>query len=44
MMERDGAEMRVRTNKIKNAAEECAGAAGSSCLVIDMLAVHMMSL
>jgi hypothetical protein len=36
--------MRARADELKNAAEECAGAAGSSCLAIGKLAVHMMSL
>jgi len=40
----DGAEMRARAGELKKAAEECTGKGGSSCLAIDKLVTHMMSL
>ena len=40
----DGAEMRTRAGELKKAAAECTGEGGSSCLAIDKLITHMMSL
>jgi len=44
MTGKDGAEMRARAGELKKAAEECTGKGGSSCLAIDKLVTHMMSL
>jgi UDP:flavonoid glycosyltransferase YjiC (YdhE family) len=40
----DGVEMRTRAGELKKAAAECTGEGGSSCLAIDKLITHMMSL
>ncbi|PAN44235.1 hypothetical protein PAHAL_9G027100 [Panicum hallii] len=40
----DGAEMRARAGELKKAAEECTSKGGSSCLAIDKLVAHMLSL
>ncbi|KAG0513903.1 hypothetical protein BDA96_10G143200 [Sorghum bicolor] len=40
----DGAEMRTRAGELKKAAAECTVEGGSSCLAIDKLITHMMSL
>ncbi|CAN6322140.1 unnamed protein product [Urochloa humidicola] len=44
MTEEDGARMRARAGELKKAAEDCVGRGGSSCLAIDRLITHMMSL
>ncbi|CAL4919881.1 unnamed protein product [Urochloa decumbens] len=44
MIDKDGAEMRARAVELKKAAEECSRTGGSSCLAIDKLITHMMSL
>ncbi|TVU44352.1 hypothetical protein EJB05_03788, partial [Eragrostis curvula] len=44
MTETDGDEMRARAGELKKAAVECTGKAGSSCLAIDKLVTHIMSL
>jgi hypothetical protein len=44
MTSRDGAEMRARAGELRKAAAECTGKGGSSCLAIDKLVQHIMSL
>ncbi|RCV40157.1 hypothetical protein SEVIR_9G000201v4 [Setaria viridis] len=44
MTESDGAGMRTRAGELKKASAECTGKGGSSCLAIDKLVTHMMSL
>ncbi|XP_066370767.1 DIMBOA UDP-glucosyltransferase BX8-like [Miscanthus floridulus] len=44
MTSADGAEMRARAGELKKAAAECIGKGGSSCLAIDKLVTHIMSL
>ncbi|KAJ1292911.1 hypothetical protein BS78_01G026700 [Paspalum vaginatum] len=44
MTDRDGAEMRARAGELKKAAAEYTRKGGSSCLAIDKLVAHMISL
>jgi hypothetical protein len=44
MTGKDGAEMRARAGELKKAAAECTGKGGSSCIAIDKLVTHVMSL
>nr|CAB3497624.1 unnamed protein product [Digitaria exilis] len=44
MTDRDGVEMRARAGELKKAAAECTGKGGMSCLAIDKMVRHMMSL
>lgn len=44
MTHEDGAQMRTRAGELKKAAAECTAEGGSSCLAVDKLFTHMMSL
>ncbi|WVZ61111.1 hypothetical protein U9M48_011033 [Paspalum notatum var. saurae] len=44
MADTDGAEMRARAGELKKAAAECTRKGGSSCLAIDKLVAHMITM